>query len=121
MAQIGDNTRGVMLTQDSAKRIARAVQSYESRARYAIKAKPLRTASGDDGSEAVRMGVITGAWMKGDIATVTRLDGNGNAWVPADETFEAINHFANISVDCGSRKVACADVGGVWILIAAEC
>lgn len=44
----GDNTRPVMLTADSARRIAKAVQAYEQ-GRVNIKAKPLRTA-GEDGA-----------------------------------------------------------------------
>lgn len=118
MPRYDNSDRGGMISRESMQRIQRAVSAYERN--VDIHAKPLRTAA-DDGGESIRLGKITGTWGKGTTATVTRLKGNGLAWSPADETFEAKNFFTDISVDCGERKVACADVGGTWILIAAEC
>lgn len=119
--RIGDNNRAVMLTADAVRRIGKTVQAYEQ-GRTDIKARPLRTAYGDDG-DSIRLGSISGSWLKGDTATVTRMKGDGTAFTPHEE-FEALNHFVDISIDCGSgvqRKVACALVGSTWILIAAEC
>lgn len=117
-SQPGDNTRPVMLTADAARRIGRAVQAYEQ-GHPQMRGKLLRTAAGDGGDE-LRLGTVSGSWLKGATATVTRLNGDGSAWSP-QQTFEAINHFADISIDCGSRTVACARIGSTWILIAAEC
>lgn len=107
-----------MLTADAARRIGKAVQAYEQ-GHPQMRGRPLRTASGDGGDE-LRLGTVSGSWLKGATATVTRLKGDGDPWSPA-QTFEAVNYFADISIDCGTRKVACALIGTTWILIAAEC
>jgi len=73
---------------------------------------------GSDGG--VRLGTISATWLKGTDATVTKLNGDGTPISPT-VTFTATNHFVDISVDCGPKKVACASVGGTWILVAAEC
>lgn len=72
------------------------------------------------GGADLRLGRVTGSWLKGATKTVVQLDGNGIALSP-EKTFEAKNFFSDISIDCGTKKVACARIGGAWILIAAEC
>lgn len=116
--KIGDNTRPVMLTADAARRIGRAVQAYEQ-GRSRVPPRTLRV-GGDDGGQEIRMGSVSGAWDKNTTKTVTRLQGDGTAWVP-EQTFDAVNHFSDLSDICPSRKVACALVGTTWVLIAAEC
>lgn len=75
---------------------------------------------GGGGQPQIRLGKINSTWNKGAIKEVTRLHGDGALFEPF-ETFDATNYFADIVVDCGERKVACALVEGLWILIAAEC
>lgn len=74
------------------------------------------------GSSSVRLGKINQAWLKGTQATVTQLHGDGSS-MEGSPTFTAWNHFADVMVDCGERKVACARVESEskWILLAAEC
>lgn len=69
---------------------------------------------------AIKIGKITGSWTKGTTKTVTLLNADGTTTVNA-ATFTARNLFANISVDCGERKVACAVIDSTWTLIDAEC
>ena len=68
----------------------------------------------------LRMGSISATWSKGSTATVTEQNGDGTATSPSG-TFTATNHFANITVSSGTKRVACGKVGDKWILIAAEC
>jgi hypothetical protein len=72
------------------------------------------------GSGGVRLGTISATWSKGSSATVTRQKRDGTALTPA-QTFTARNWFATITVSSGTKRVACANVDGWWILIAAEC
>jgi hypothetical protein len=58
--------------------------------------------------------------FKGTTATVTQLKPDGSALSPT-RTFTATNWFAAVTVSSGTKKVACASVGSLWILIAAEC
>lgn len=68
--RIGDDTRPVMLTADSARRVAKAVQAYEQ-GRTNIKAKPLRTA-GDDGSPVI-LAYVPDDWGRATSQMVTVL------------------------------------------------
>ena len=68
----------------------------------------------------VRLGTVSSSWSKGATATVTEQNGDGSAMNPTT-TFSAKNYFANVTVQSGTRRVACAKVGDTWILIAAEC
>lgn len=110
----------VNFTRSAADRIARVVRVVEYGNRDGTPPSIDRPWFGGGGGSAVRLGRISASWLKGATATVTRLAGNGDDLSPA-QTFEATNHFVDISVDCGPKKVACAKVSGVWILIAAEC
>lgn len=72
------------------------------------------------GGSAIRLGEIMGSWVKGATKSVVRLNGDGTPVSP-EETFQAKNYFADITVDCGTRRVMCAKVGDTWLLITAEC
>jgi hypothetical protein len=71
------------------------------------------------GSAAVRIGTISATWNKGTTATVTQLQGDGNA-ITGSPTFTALNHFATINATT-AKRVACALAGSTWVLVAAEC
>lgn len=68
----------------------------------------------------IRLGTIDGTWTKGQTATVTMQSGDGAAVSPT-VTFVATNYFATVTVASGTRRVACARIDNVWVLIAAEC
>lgn len=70
--------------------------------------------------ERIRLGKVEQSWAKGTSATITQLNGDGSL-MAGSPTFTAMNHFADIFVDCGVRKVACGKVDTTWILIASEC
>jgi hypothetical protein len=110
--------RPFLVSGDSMKRIAAAVQGYEHGNRRQSPVK-FRTATGDDGGDSVRLGRISSEWAHGDSATVERLDEAGDPFDPS-QTFEAMNFFGNVHVPSGTLNVACGLVGGTWILIEAE-
>jgi hypothetical protein len=68
----------------------------------------------------IRLGTISATWTKGQTATVTMQSGAGAAVSPT-VTFTATNYFATVTVASGTRRVACARIDNVWVLIAAEC
>lgn len=100
-----------------AQRIANAVHFVESARRQANTSWLPRTTGS---RRSVRLGSISETWEKGDTADVTLLDSDGSPVNP-EETFEAKNWFATVTVNSGTKKVACAMADGKWILIAAEC
>jgi hypothetical protein len=67
-----------------------------------------------------RLGTVAQSWNKGATATVTEQNGDGSGTSPS-ATFTATNYFSDVTVDTGTKRVACAQVGSTWILIAAEC
>lgn len=110
-------TRRVTLTEDTARRMAAATRVVErgSRDQTAVKFRQ----PGSE-NELVWLGKISSTWLKGATKTVIKLKADGSVQTP-EFTFQAVNYFTDISVDCGDRKVCCADIGGTWVLIAAEC
>lgn len=111
-------TRPVAFTEDGARRIVAATRAYEGSGRDQPPIK-FRQPS-DDGGGGVRLGQVGATWSKGSTATVTLLKPDGTAVSPA-ATFEAKNWFATVTVSSGAKRVACAQCGDTWILIAAEC
>ncbi len=110
--------RPFMVTGDSMKRIAAAVQHYEQGDRSQRPVK-FRDAVGDDAG-GVRLGKVDANWNKGATATVQEHDGEGNEITGSE--FEAINRFADVTLGDESEVwVACALIGSTWHLIAAEC
>jgi hypothetical protein len=116
-----DGKRGVLITEDAARRIARAVQKINNANRDSPPIT-LRTAF-DDGGDKIKLGKNGSAWDKGTLATVTIYDrGAALAEEPADppETIEdCVNKFADIEAD---SWVMIAELpNGSWYVIAAEC
>lgn len=84
MARIGESQRGVMITQAAARRIAKVVHAFERDPRVVMKARPLRTAAGDEGESAIKLGKTTekiDRLFAGSVAIYTS--------PPADETCRA--------------------------------
>ena len=109
--------RPFMVSGDSMKRIAAAVQSYEHGNRSQ---SPVKFRQGFEESEIIRLGKIEEDWDKGTTANVKRYRGDGTELI--DVEFEAINRFADVVVGSGEEAwVACALIGSTWHLIAAEC
>lgn len=107
---------GVKFSEGAARRIVAATRAYERGNRDQPPVK-FRTVSDDGG---VRMGQISSTWTKGATATVTELKPDGTTISPT-VTFEALNHFATVTVSSGTRKVLCVAAGDLWLLVAAEC
>lgn len=107
----------VAFTRPAAERIAKVVRRVELGNRDA---EPLRFERVGGGGGGVRLGTIAATWLKGTTATVTQIKGDGSAISPT-VTFTAKNWFADVTVESGTKKVACAKVDATWILIAAEC
>ena len=119
--------RPYMVSGDSLKRIAAAVQSYEHGDR---KQSPVRFRApvGDDNPGGIRLGKIEENWQKGTTATVKRYRGDGTEMASGSGSgsesveFEAVNRFADVNVGSGEEAwVACALIDSTWHLIAAEC
>lgn len=118
--RLDGSDRGVLITQESARRIQRVVQRIEGGDRN-THAPPLPTAF-DDG-DPIRIGKTTSAWNKGTIADIeVRESGtppNETAGSPVETMEDCVNKFADVPAD---KWVAVARAGnGRWYLIAAEC
>ncbi|MBU6222276.1 MAG: hypothetical protein KGR24_05930 [Planctomycetes bacterium] len=72
------------------------------------------------GGRTMKFGTISSTWTKLSTKTVTEQNGDGTART-GNPTFTATNHFADVTVASGTKRVACALVDSTWILIAAEC
>ncbi len=71
------------------------------------------------GAGGIRLGKISSSWGKAATKVVQEYSDNG---VSLETTFEATNRFADLAASTASPKwVACALIGGLWHLIAAEC
>lgn len=126
--RLDDNRRGVMITPDSARRIAKAVQAYEQ-GRVNIKAKPLRTADdGDD--EPIRIGLTCEPWARYTTQSVVLLyendceaagsgtcDGSGSG--SGEDTLEAYNRL--FAIPENSLVYLAMAKNGCWQVIAAGC
>lgn len=68
-----------------------------------------------------RLGRISGTWPKNTESVVVRLAGDGTQ-AEDGSTFYAKNYFADVILLPGqTRRVACVEVDGVWVMVAAEC
>lgn len=106
----------ITLRRRDVNRISRVVRDAERGNRNH---KTLELPRSADETE-IRLGTISATWSKGTAATVTQLKPDGTA-LTTERTFSADNWFADITVSSGTKRVACASLGGGWILIAAEC
>jgi hypothetical protein len=117
MARIDGSSRGVLITEESARRISRAIQKLEQGSR-SVEGRKFRVGYDE---EQPRLGKISASWNKGNTAEVTEINPDGTDRTGA-QSFEATNHFANVTVPSGeTRKVLCVQVGDLWLLQAAEC
>lgn len=72
----------------------------------------------------IRVGTITGSWLKGWSKEVDECDQDFIPLLDENDTqikFYATNWFATVAVTGNPRKVACGNLNGSWILLAAEC
>ena len=75
-------------------------------------------------SGVIRVGTITGSWLKGWSKEVDECDQDFIPLLDENDTqikFYATNWFATVAVTGNPRKVACGNLNGSWILLAAEC
>lgn len=120
-----------MLTADAARRVARAVQSYEH-GRVNIKSRPLRTAIDD--SEPVRIGLTCEPWPRYTTQSVVLLyegdcdlagsgscdgSGSGSGSGSGDDTLEAYNRL--FAIPENSIVYLAMAKNGCWQVIAAGC
>lgn len=128
-----DNRRGVMITPDSARRIAKAVQAYEQ-GRVNIRAKPLRTAT-DEGGEPIRIGLTCSAWQRNTTQAVVLLyeddcddsgsgscdggSGSDSGSGSGENTLEAFNRLFDIPENYLVYLALAKN--GCWQVIAAGC
>lgn len=118
---MADDGSRVDFTKSAADRIAKVVRIVERGSRDQKGPHYSRVwEDGSGGGGSIRLGLIETSWAKGETIEVVELNEAGLAVTPR-KTFDAANYFVNLSVDCGNKKVACAKVGGTWVLIAAEC
>lgn len=123
---IGDRRRGVMITAESARRIARAVQAYEHGERR-TKPKPLRTAFDDD--TPIRIARVPSAWAKDTQLSVEIIyaasctdsgEGSGSgSGSGSGESIEAWNRIFDILE--GSIVFLAQAENGCWHVVAAGC
>lgn len=112
------STARVDFTRGAAERIARAVRIVEQGERDQTGPQYGRVV--ESGGSSIRLGTIDATWSKGATATVTQINGDGSA-IDNNPTFTARNWFATVTVSGCTKKVACANVRGTWLLISAEC
>lgn len=117
MARIDGSDRGALVSVDSLRRLARALQRHEQGNRD-IPGVKLRTAF-DDGSSPVRLGRTTAAWSKGTTQEIELIYKNSpDAEGSGGDTLEAHNQTMDVAED---RIVIVAEAtNGAWYLVEAE-
>jgi len=116
--RLDGSDRGVLITQESARRIQRVVQRIEGGDRN-IPPLPIRTAFDDGGGE-LRVGKVAAAWAIGTCATVTIWNRTGSNCSPAvSSPTETVENVANLSHDvpADSWVVIGRAVDGNWYLL----
>jgi len=123
MARIDGSDRGALISVDSVRRLARALQKYEHGDRD-IPGRKLRTAY-DESSSTIRIGRTTAAWLKGETQEVelvyeTNCSDEGSGSGSSGDTLLAYNLAFDVAED---RVVWLAEAtNGCWYLIhAASC
>lgn len=116
--RLDGSDKGVLITQESARRIQRVVQRIEGGDRN-IPPVPIRTAFDEDGG--VRVGKVAAAWAIGTCATVTLWNerDNSGCCVPEAGTLQ-VENVVNVShnVRAGSFVVIGQASDHRWYLIA---
>jgi hypothetical protein len=122
MARIDGSSRGVLITEESARRIARAIQKLEQGNR-SVDGRKLRV--GYDEGENVRIALTLENWDVNTVAEIDRIKVNhcdlGAEGSGGNDTMEAINEL--FPVRQGTKVVVALAENGCWYLIAAgqEC
>ena len=105
----------VVFLRPDAERIARAVRRVEGM--RDVSPLTFRRVGSESTGKVFRVGRFSGAWNKGQTATVTL-----RYLTNTPNTVTAINLFANIATSASAaRACAIAKDGTAWHLIAAEC
>lgn len=118
-----DNSdRGVLITPESARRIAKAIGQFEA-SRRNVPARPLRTAYDDGEDHRVRLGKTSAAWAKGTLADIDVYDEgtppNETISDPVETLQDCVNKFAGVEAN---KWVMLAKASNDrWYVIAAEC
>jgi hypothetical protein len=120
MARLDGSHRGVLITEESARRIARAVQRIHN-AKRDQPGRKFRVGY-DDGGQS-RLGKVESDWDKGTLATVTVYDRgtppNEEAADPPETLIDCVNKFADI--EANSWVWVTLAENGYWYVTAAEC
>lgn len=117
MARLDGSDRGALVSVDSVRRLARALQKYEQGDRD-IPGRKLRTAFDESGS-AVRIGRTVAEWTKGTTQEIeliyeTSCDSEGSG----GDTLEA--HNKSYDIAAGVVVIVAEAVNGCWYLVEAE-
>lgn len=115
--RLDGSDKGVLITQESARRIQRVVQRIEGGDRN-IPPVPIRTAFEE--GEGLRVGKVAAAWAIGTCATVTLWERAGANCAPtAKSPSETIENVVNLSyhVPAGSWVVIGQAADGKWYLV----
>ena len=116
--RLDGSDKGVLITQESARRIQRVVQRIEGGDRN-IPPVPIRTAF-NEGEQAVRLGKVAAAWAIGTCATVTLWERTGTNCAPtAKSPSETVENVVNLSHDIpsGSWVVIGQAADGKWYVV----
>lgn len=116
--RLDGSDRGVLITQESARRIQRVVQRIEGGDRNTT-APPLPTAF-DDGGEPLRVGKVSADWAVGTCATVTLWERTGTDCTPTEiDPPETVDDVFNLSFDVAADSwvVIGQAADGRWYLV----
>jgi hypothetical protein len=120
MPRVDGTNRGVLITEESARRIGRAVQKLEQGNRN-VPGRKMRTAF-DDGGEDLLVGFTTEEWRKGteiNIAIIYNEAGNcEQEGEPRETAVSAINILFDVAA--GSRVIVGRVANGCWRMLAAS-
>lgn len=123
--QPDDSRRGVLITPDSARRIAKAVQAYEQ-GRVNIKAKPLRT-MGDEAEPPIRWAKYASAWPKDtaqdvEIIYKSSCDDEGSGFGEGSGSGDTVNAWNRIfDIPANARVAISQSENGCWYVVAVGC
>jgi len=118
MARIDGSSRGVLITEESARRISRAIQKLEQGNR-AVYGRKLRVGYDEGGGGEVQICKTTEEWAKGttaelDIIYAADCDNEGSE----GEKVEA--HNISYDVAAGARVVIALATNGCWYMVEAS-
>lgn len=121
MARIDGSQRGALVSIESARRIARAVQAYEQGKRDDV--APRLKRAFDEGGDPVKIGRTTEKWQKGSTTSLELIyeddcEDDGSSGSSGGDLLEAHNLSFDVNEDV--RCVVALAGNGCWYLVAAE-